>query len=516
MTQNGTASFEILDHRGTVRPRPAEGDLTVNQAQRLLQVLGTIASRSSIAGRLGKSFSDDRDLYTALGYNKTLRYEDYYARYDRQEIAKAVTDRPVKDSWRKDPIVHDGDPESSFARAWAKLAKERKVYHYLQRVDVIASLGRYGVLVLGLDDLGPNDLMSKEATRAKALLYLAPHTEFSATINTWDRRTSSTRHGLPTSYSVSTSLETESGVGGIVIPSSQSDVVAWSSTENVHYSRILHVVEDPLDSDVFGQPCLRSIFNRLEDLEKIVGGAGEMFWRGARKEMALVADKESNLDAQALATVKDEVEAFIHEAQTFLRLQGMDVKTIAPAIADPRNHVDVALDLICAARRIPRRILLGAAQGELSAAEQDFRIWALECDDRRLKHIEPMILRPFIDRMIALGILEAPAKGEYEVTWPDLLTPSDKDKADVSQKLSAALQSYANARGAGLVLPFEVYLREILAWDQKRMEAAEEVAGKPFKELEEEARAEAEERRKEAMAQKAAGPQPGAKEREAA
>lgn len=490
MITNGTSL--LYNARGLPWSAYGEQDArTLNQATRLLQVLGAIASRSSIAGRLGKSFSDDRDLYTALGYNKTLRYEDYYARYDRQDIAKAVTDRPVKDSWRKDPTVTDGNPESPFSRAWRELAKERRVYHYLQRLDIIASLGRYGILVLGLDDLQANETPEKEATRAKNLLFLAPHTELSATITAWDRRPSSPRHGLPVSYSVSTSIDTESGVGGILIPSSQSDVVSWYDTQHVHYSRVLHVVEDPLDSDVFGQPCLRAIFNRLEDLEKIVGGAGEMFWRGARKEMALIADKEANLGPQTLAAVKDEVEAFIHEAQTFLRLQGMDVKTIAPAIADPRSHVDVALDLISAARRIPKSILIGAAQGELASAEMNFQIWALECEGRRLKHNEPMILRPFIDRMIALGILEAPAQGEYEVVWPDLLTPSDKDKAEVSQKLSAALDSYAKARKNGLILPFEVYLREILGWGQKQMEVAEEVAGRSFREIEEEAKAEA-------------------------
>lgn len=495
-----TDSLKILDHRGAPRSRQTEGDLTANQAQVLLQVLGAIASRSSIAARLGKSFGGDRDLYEALGYEKTLRYEHYYARYDRQDIAKAVTDRPVRDSWKRKPIVTDGDPESEFSTTWAQFEKAHKVYHYLQRLDVIASLGRYGVLVLGLDDLKANEPMIRPASRAGQLLYLMPYTELSATIDAWDRRPDSPRYARPEIYSVTTSLESESGVGGIVVPATMSDAVAWSMTQRVHHSRILHVVEDPLDSDVFGQPCLRAIYNRLEDLEKIVGGAGEMFFRGARKEMALLADKGANLGAQALADVKTEVEAFIHEAQTFLRLQGMDIKTIAPAVADPINHVSVALDLICAARRIPKRLLLGSEQGEL-ASMKDRENWADECDSRRRDHIEPMLLRPFIDRMIELGVLPAPAEGEYEITWPDLLAQTDKDKAEVSQKLSAALDSYAKARKNGLILPFEVYLREILSWDQKRLEEAEKVAGKSFNDLEEEARAEAGERRAE-MARK--------------
>lgn len=500
MSPNNTSS--LLNARGL--PLPTRGEsLTVAQATRLLEVLGAIASRSSIAARLGKSFGGDRDLYDALGYEKILRYEHYYARYDRQDIAKAVIDRPVADSWRLDPVVHDGDGESEFSRGWARMVKGHNIYHYLQRLDRIATLGRYGVLVMGLDDLGPNQPMSLEAKQAKNLLYLMPLTELSATIDQWDRRVSSPRFARPEIYSVTTSIDSESGTVGIVVPATQSDAVAWQLNQRVHWSRVLHVVEDPLDSDVFGTPGLRAIYNRLEDLEKIVGGAGEMFWRGARKEMALIADKDANLGGQALADVKTEVEAFVHEAQTFLRLQGMDVKTIAPAVADPASHVDVAISLICAARGIPKRILIGSERGEL-ASTQDEAAWTRACDVRRHKHNEPMVLRPFADRQISLGILPGPANGEYEVKWPDLDAPSESDRAKTAQMLSAALDSYAKAARNGLVLPLEVYLREVLAWDQKRMEAAEGVAGKKFSQLEEEARAGAEARRQE-MAKRLAG-----------
>jgi len=240
---------------------------------------------------------------------------------------------------------------------------------------------------------------------------------------------------------------------------------------------------------------LKAIFNRLEDLEKIVGGAGEMFWRGARKELALLADKDANLSTQALADIKTEVEAFIHEAQTFLRLQGMDVKPIAPAIANPRDHVDVCIDLICAEKRIPRTVLMGNEHGELASSLNE-EAWARGCDVRRRKHNEYDLLRPLADRLIWLGVQPAPDGGEYEIQWPDLLATKDSDKAKTGQALSAALDSYSKARKNGLAMPLEVYLREILLWDQKRMEAAEAIAGK-FSELEQKAAEEAEARRQE-------------------
>src|SRR3972149_659060 len=89
MTTNGALLYNArgLPFQGS------EASLTANQATRLLQVLGAVASRSSIASRLGYSFGGDRDLYDALGYTKQLRYEDYYARYDRQDLATAGVDR---------------------------------------------------------------------------------------------------------------------------------------------------------------------------------------------------------------------------------------------------------------------------------------------------------------------------------------------------------------------------------------------------------------------------------------
>src|SRR5512133_3518282 len=74
--------------------------ITLNKAQ--LQALeSVIVARSELASRLGQmTYGGSRDLYNALGYKLTLNYAEFWAQYKRQEIAKAIIDRPVKATWQ--------------------------------------------------------------------------------------------------------------------------------------------------------------------------------------------------------------------------------------------------------------------------------------------------------------------------------------------------------------------------------------------------------------------------------
>ena len=60
-----------------------------------------------------------------------------------------------------------------------------------------------------------------------------------------------------------------------------------------------------------------------------------------------------------------------------------------------------------------------------------------------------LVLRPFIDRFNHdLGAL--PKVENYEVVWADMVSLSDKDKADIALKKSQALGTYVNSQGSDL------------------------------------------------------------------
>ncbi len=437
--------------------------MTDNEREAAFGILfnSAIAVRQGIAARLGKSFDGERDLYTALGYPTTPSYNDYAAKYQRQDIARAVVDLPVRESWRMIPTISDdAEGQSEFEKQWSTLVRDRKVFHYLSRVDRLASLGTYGVLFLGFDDAQDQ---AQELTSASELLYMMPYTELNATISTYESDTKNARYGHPTLYQVN---RKSLGIGNDT-----------GLQTNVHWTRILHVAEDTLEDDLCGIPRLRAILNRLYDLQKIVGGSAEMYWRGALPGYGLKVDENRTLGTQDLADLKEEMEKYLHGLQRFVRLEGVSIQDFAVQVADPSSHVDVQIDMICAQTRIPKRILLGSERGEL-ASTQDKVAWAAVIESRRLEYCEPMILRPFIDRLIAVKVLPDPKGSEYTIEWPDLLAPGDKEKAEVGKIRSEALKNYADSIGAEDIVPPEIFYKTILHLSVEEIEKIESILQK--------------------------------------
>src|SRR3990167_9033618 len=112
-----------------------------------------LVSRADLSARLGKQFGSARDLYAVLGYLTQPSVEHYLARYLRQDIAGTIVDAPPDATWRNPPRVcedKDSSTETAFEKAWSELAKRLKVWHYFNRIDRIAGIGSYGVLLIGV------------------------------------------------------------------------------------------------------------------------------------------------------------------------------------------------------------------------------------------------------------------------------------------------------------------------------------------------------------------------------
>ena len=420
------------------RDRP----LTVNQAKKVLEIMTALTMRGAVSSYLGKSFSGDRDLYTALGYTVDPIFSHYMARYERQDLARAIIDAPVRACWRQLPeLTESQEDETEFESQWIELVDHRSIYHYLSRCDRLGSIGQYAVLLLGFDDGAE---LTEPVVSAKDLLYLMPYTQDAASIDQYDKDPKSERYGQVNQYSINMSVGT----------------AETSMTKKVHWSRVIHVSEDNLSSDVFGTPRLQAVLNRLQDIEMISGGSSEMFWRGGFPGFGLKVDSDARVGKQDLPDLEDEMKKYIDGLQRYIRLEGITIQELKPQIADPSSHINILIDLIAAAVRIPKRILLGSERGEL-ASSQDETNWAQRIDERRREHCEPKLLRPLIGRLIEVGVLAEPKEG-YTVDWPDLLTPSDKEKAEVGQIRSKALKDYVEASGASDMLPPSIFLRHFL------------------------------------------------------
>ena len=434
--------------------RTKTNDMTTNA--RLHTLASEMVGRMLFASKMGgQQYGGDRDLYQALGYPQSIQFDDYLIRYKRQDIAKAIINRPVKATWQGTlELVESEDPNPTvFEKAWVKLDRKFGLKTRLSRVDRLTGIGRYGVLFLGLDDISNRAGCARPVKSGiRKLKYIKTFSEKSAEISSYVVDPRSNRYGLPLYYDI-TVADTDSGS---------------SSQVKVHYSRIVHIIDDTLESEIFGMPRLEAVFNRLMDIEKLVGGDAEMFWRGARPGYQNKLDPEYKLSTTQEATLKTQIDEFEHNLRRIINLEGMSLESLEQQIADPENHLDVQLTLVSAETGIPKRILSGSERGEL-ASTQDSGEWKTYVQSRREDHAEPRILRLLIDRFIELGILPTPEEG-YTVKWLDLFSISEKDRVDIGQKRSEALRSYTTNILATSMVPPPAFYEYFLGLDRGQIQ----------------------------------------------
>lgn len=376
-----------------------------------LKDLSALIRRSGFFGKFGQTFGGTRDLYTVLGYKQDLKFDDFYRRYVRQDIAQRVVDAPADGIWQDPPVLDIDDFE--------KLALKLKLWHYLNRADKLSGIGSYGVLLIGT-----GQELTQPLLEAKEILFLSPFHEDAAKVSKLDDNPMSPRFGQPEVYEIDMS----SGV-----------TVAKQSKIMVHHSHIIHIADNLGIDEIFGRPRLEAIFNRLDDIEKITGGSAEMFWLGAYRGLQADIDKDMDLDPTDEKQLSDEINEYVHGLRRFVRTKGITLTPLVGEIADPRGAFKIAMDLISGTTGIPQRILLGVESGEL-ASSQDEKNWKSRLSTRQTSFAEPIILRPLIDRFIQLGILP---KEDYIVKWPDLMALTEAGRADIAARVAQAIRNIA-------------------------------------------------------------------------
>ncbi|MCP4475408.1 MAG: DUF1073 domain-containing protein [Gammaproteobacteria bacterium] len=431
-------------------------DLLNNETKKeLLNMFSTLSNRRSmLSHRLGLSYKNDaRDTYKALGYPQEITFDHYWAFYTREHIAKRIVDAPVNACWQKPPEIFEENTEdgknTTFEKAWIDLVKEKKIWHFLSRIDRLSGIGQYGILLLGFDGDGG---LEEEVVSANKLLYVRPYKQDKVKIKTYVEDVKNERYGLPETYQISITTSNEREVSAIV-----------------HWSRIIHVADELLEDDIYGTPRMQNVYNLIAGLHLVSGGSGEMFWRGAFPGLAFILDKEAELDpAQGVDDLNTEINNYIHDLNRHMKLQGMKVENLSPQVADPSNHIEMYITLIAGAREIPKRILVGAERGELGG-DRDETAWCKKIRERQINYCDPGIVRPLIDRLITLRVLPEPKEG-YVVDFPDITVPTLEEEARVMKTRTEALAAYGNSLGAQEVVPPDVFLKEVMGFDDGMIE----------------------------------------------
>jgi len=414
------------------------GELSAQEREKLTALTTELVRRRNVAAAMGQSWGnvDERDYFQTLGYPERaeLGIDQYRAEFERGGIAETIVSAISGQTWSAPPEVVDGDERddpdenTDFEDDVETLFEEKKLLNYLDRADTLQRIGRYGILLVGLDDgrdlEQPVDSSALSGTVEDDVLYFQPFGEDSVDFEREEDPTSE-RFGLPKLYDVDFG---EDGVG----------------EKDVHHTRVLHLAEGALEDEAIGRSAYEPIFNYLIDLRKVVGGSSEMYWRDAKKRfVAGLKDDAGNLpDEDKVAT---QVEEMVNDLRDVVWARNLELDEVGGGSPDPSGLKDSLLELIAGVTRIPKRRLLGTERGDL-ASTQDEAAFVGVIEERRQKFAEPQAFRELIDMLVEYGSVSSPNDETYDVDWPDNFELTEVERAEVMQRKAKA---YKDASSMG-------------------------------------------------------------------
>ncbi len=401
----------------------------------MMRLLTGLISRFQLANMAGLQFGGQRDLYNIFGYKKQLTTADFLAKYIRQDITSRIIDAPPDATWSHPPSMSE-ETDAGIKDAWEALAKQHDIFGALNRVDRLSRLNHFSILILGLDD-GSNLKSPVREGRAENLLFMrAVGSRQVDTIN-FDSNVNSPRFGLPDTYKIRfDDPTTKSVTSGSVTVKGLKDIT-------VHHSRVVHVVEKPLEDMVFGIPIIEKVYNLLDDLLKVGGGTSEIFWLAANQGLQADIDKDMEIDPADAAALKDELDEFQHQLRRYVRTRGVTLKVLDSKSPNPQEIFGMLLGLISGTTGIPKRILLGSEAGELASA-QDRANWAERIDERRALFCEPRMLSPLIVLLQSLGLVP---EGEAEWVWPSAFIQNPLEEGQTMAQTARAIGNISRQTG---------------------------------------------------------------------
>jgi uncharacterized protein len=431
-------------------------ELTMLEGMPSPRVLSALVSRIEFATKYGFQYGGDRNLYEALGYPRTLSVEDYKARYTRGGIAKRIIKLKPEKTWASNPRVFETESpndRTKWEKAWTSLTSKVPVFASLRKLDTLAGIGEFGILLIGMRDGKKLELEAEKLRGPDDIIYLQAYAQDKVSISKVDEDVSSPRYGLPLMYEVK-HVSPSTTLGGNA---------ARSKNLQVHWTRVIHFADEADENEIYGTPRLEPIWNLLDDLIKVVGGGGEMFWRGGYMGIQADVDKDAALKPAEEDALEEEFKKYEHRMKRFIQTRRVKMTPLGSNIADPRGTFSVIAANISSTLGIPQRIIFGSERGEL-ASSQDREELNVLIADRQRNVAWPLVLLPFIQRMAMLKALPEP-KRELTCEWPDLSALSDDDRAQIVERLTRAEQQHATAEKSGTTIFTEDEIRELVGYE---------------------------------------------------
>lgn len=396
-----------------------------------------------LGGILGTMFQGRRNLYDVFGYTRNPTFLEAMTKYTRQDIAGRVIDAPAVALWTNPPQITSNLPE--WDQIWQDIIIQLALFEKIERLDKLSGIGKYSVLLIGYNDGQPLDKPVNAAvvkSAQKKILYLQPYSCQSAEIVKYVDNNQSEHYMKPEIYKIDPKNEID--LLGQPKKQGMGASAAGLSSFNVHYSRILHVCENPLENEVFGSPRIERVYNLLDDLLKVVGGTAETFWLAGNRGLHIDVDKDITFGPGDEAGLAAEVDEYTHNLRRIIRTRGVKVNSLGADVTDPRGAFEVLISMLSGATGIPRRILTGSEAGQL-ASEQDRANWADRQEERRADFGNPRIMIPLLKAFTVNGVLPAPDSIQITVNWPSAFKMSPLESAQTSAQHARSATNFASA-----------------------------------------------------------------------
>lgn len=432
--------------------------LNINAQLHMEAVTNMITSRMNLLR--GVSLDGTRDIDLSCGYPQKIDATMYRQMWAREGVGTRCVSIWPEECWQVNPEIYETETlkktGTKFEKELDAMNEKVNLFAMLKRVDELSRIGRYGALLIGYND---GKELSEPALTSKTMEvnYLRAFDESLVDIQKYVTDTKNPRYGLPEFYQIRFVSNESSSISSEEL-----------TTKQVHWTRVIHVADGRKESEVMGTPEMQNVWNRLVDLRKILGGSAEMFWQGGFPGFAFETNPEidTEIDKESVAKQMDEYSSGL---KRWIGATGVSVKSLQPQVADPSAHIQAQIEYICITKGIPKRVFMGSEQGQL-ASEQDSKAWNKRVDAKRNGYITPFIINPFINRMIEMKVLTAPAGGKFYVFWPDLNNLTAKERSEVAKNKTESLARYVQGAVDSIVAPKE-YLVMVLEFTEEEADA---------------------------------------------
>jgi len=391
-------------------------------------------SREELAGLFGSLDAKRPTAWEQYGYKDAVTFDMLLRAYDRGGPGHGAVHRLLDKCWQERPRIKqpEADEESGWEKAVGRLISSVNGWVKLRDFDRRNMVGNFAALIYRVADGQP---LSAPMGRASALKDLVPVYQDQIRVTDWHSDLADPdTYGKPKMFQFQSRRLAPAG------NDTQGQPTEWL---DVHPSRVQILAEGSVGDMFDGVPLLRAGFNHLVDIEKIGGGSAESFLKNSARVVTLEFSEDSNPwvitqnpdgtpSGQNLQEkVEEQVRRLNRNIDASIVTAGAKAGTLQTTVSDPTGAFQLAANLFAASVQIPFTVLFGQQTGRL-ASDEDKADMVARCKSRQINELTPM-LEEFVRRMQAAGLI---AEGEFEIEWPPLDAPGDKERLELVDKMA--------------------------------------------------------------------------------